>query len=100
MPATVVNVYRTRHWDISIMRPSVYGNPFSHLLGTRAKYQVGTREESIQRYREWLMEDGQEWLRKRMLLELRSKVLGCCCSPLDCHGRVIAEFVNEFWGVQ
>lgn len=56
---TVVNKYHKKPYDIYIGRGSKWGNPFSHLPNTKAQFQVSTREEAIEKYREWIMEQPQ-----------------------------------------
>lgn len=79
-------------YDVYIGRPSRWGNPFSHKKGTLAKYQIDSREDAIQRYREWVV--GQPDLMKD-LYKLRGKVLGCWCKPSPCHGDVLAELADR-----
>ena len=71
-------------YDVYIGRPSKWGNPF--VIGKH-----GTRDEVIQRYREWLMSQPE------LLAEvktLKGKVLGCYCAPAACHGDFLAELAN------
>lgn len=82
-------------YDVYIGRPSKWGNPFSHKEGTLAKYRVFTREEAIQKYREWIMTQ-QHLLAD--LHELQGKRLGCWCKPLPCHGDVLVELVYKLKG--
>lgn len=79
---------------VYIGRGSPWGNPFTHLplAGTKAAYQVATREEAIEKYREWILK--QPALLKR-LGELKGKVLGCYCKPQSCHGDVLVELIEE-----
>ena len=72
-------------YDVYICRPSKWGNPF--VIGKH-----GTRDEVIQKYREWLM------LQPELLAEvktLKGKVLGCYCAPAACHGDVLLKLANE-----
>ena len=39
---------------IYIGRPSVLGNPFSHLKGTLAEYSVNSRDEAVDKYETWI----------------------------------------------
>jgi hypothetical protein len=87
----VVNQRREK-FDVYIGRPSVWGNPYSHLDGTLAQYRVKDRGEAIERFREWFL--GQPELVARARKELRGKVLGCWCKPAGCHGDVIAEIID------
>lgn len=78
------------HWkkepyDVYIGRPSIWGNPFE--IG-----KDGTRKEVIEKYRRWIKK--QPNLLKK-LPSLKDKVLGCWCSPKDCHGRILIELVNK-----
>jgi len=49
----VVHCKKDRY-DVYIGRPSKWGNPYSHLENTLADFQVNTREEAIEKYREWI----------------------------------------------
>lgn len=81
------------NYDVYIGRPSVWGNPFSHLDDTLANYKVESRSEAILKYREWLLT--QPRLLEKARKELRGKVLGCWCKPLPCHGDVLSEVAND-----
>lgn len=78
-------------YDVYIGRPSIWGNPFSHLDGTLAKFKVASREEAVAKFREWVQQQPELMAR---LPELRGKVLGCWCSPKACHGDVLAELAG------
>jgi hypothetical protein len=80
---TVINL-SVEDCDVYIGRPSIFGNPF--IIG-----KDGTREEVIQKYREWILTQPQI-LDK--LQELRGKKLGCWCSPKKCHGDVLVELIH------
>ena|SRR5579859_2329756 len=82
-------------YDVYIGRPSKWGNPFTHKDGTTAQIKVSSREEAVQKYREWLLQ--QENLLQD-LHELKGKVLGCWCKPLSCHGDILLELANEIIG--
>jgi len=79
-------------FDIYIGRPSKWGNRFTHKEGTAAQIIVASREIAVNRYREWLMK--QPELIETAKAELKGKILGCWCSPLDCHGDILAEVAN------
>lgn len=94
---TVVNIRKEKP-DVYIGRGSPYGNPYTHIpiKGTMASYQVKTRKESIEKYKEYfyrMIEEDPEFL--DMVLLLKDKKLGCFCKPLDCHGDIIAEFLDK-----
>jgi hypothetical protein len=72
-------------YDVYIGRPSKWGNPFK--IG-----KDGTREEVIEKYREYILSK-PELLKD--LSELKGKILGCWCKPKACHGDVLVELLNE-----
>ncbi|KKM18602.1 hypothetical protein LCGC14_1664070 [marine sediment metagenome] len=76
-----------------------WGNPFSHLPATSslAEFVVSSREESIVRYREWIMQrlKDEPALAEEMKRKLKGKVLGCFCKPKACHGDVLVEIVES-----
>lgn len=72
-------------YDIYIGRPSKWGNPFE--IG-----RDGTRYEVVEKYKEYIKTAFTE---EEIIKELKGKILGCWCSPLDCHGDVLAEIANK-----
>lgn len=90
MPTLVTNRRSGAPYDVYIGRPSKWGNPFSHTPSNFA-IKVATREEAIERYREWIQ---TQPALIAALRELRGKVLGCWCDPLPCHGHVLAELAD------
>lgn len=93
MTAKVVNIHSGEKYDIYIGRGSKWGNPFSHLKNSSAPYPVDTREDAIRAYENWLLE--QPELVAAAKKELKGKVLGCWCKPLDCHGDILLRIANE-----
>ena len=89
-------------FDVNIGRPSIWGNPYTHIADrdTLAEFIVGTRDEAISKYREYLI-NNEELMGK--LHELEGKTLGCWCVkdsndypiPYVCHGQVIIELLNQ-----
>lgn len=69
-----------------------FGNPFSHRAPSHAEFRVATREEAIERFEAWVLE--QPELLERIKRELNGKILGCWCVPLPCHGWVLARIAN------
>lgn len=97
----VVNKYKHTPTpnDLYIGRGSLLGNPYTHREGkTLAKYIVKTREESIERYKDYFY---NVLLKDEKVLELLntindSTILVCFCSPQPCHGNVIREwYINK-----
>jgi hypothetical protein len=79
-----------------------FGNPFTHKDGTQAKFKVATREEAVEKYREYAL-NNEEIMKS--LGELKGKILGCWCAgkdglttsdvPFRCHGQVLLELIEE-----
>lgn len=82
---TVVHCKKSKY-EVYIGRPSKWGNPFE--IG-----KDGTREEVVEKYRKWVVEQ-KDLLAD--LHELAGVTIACWCSPLPCHGDVLAELVQEF----
>jgi len=80
---TIVNL-KTDTYDIYIGRPSPWGNPF--VIG-----KDGTREEVIDKYRQYL-QSRPDLLEQ--LPTLRGNRLGCYCKPLPCHGDALVELLE------
>jgi hypothetical protein len=90
---TVVNIRDGGDYDVFIGRPGPWGNPYTHLTGTRAQHVVGTVEEAIELYRLWLRARlcaGEPGL-VEALAALQGQRLGCFCAPGPCHGDVLAS---------
>ncbi|BCM24347.1 DUF4326 domain-containing protein [Methyloradius palustris] len=85
----VVNRNLEEDFDLYIGRKSPWGNPF--IID-----KDGNREEVIAKYRthfyETILKDESK---RKALLSLKGKKLGCHCKPLACHGDVIAEYLNS-----
>ena len=96
MPTIVVNL-RREALDVYIGRAGkgqdgYFGNPYP--------LHRGPREAVLVRYRAYfnnrITTDAE--FRARVL-DLRGKRLGCFCKPRECHGDVIAEWVDSQPGV-
>lgn len=71
---------------VRIDRATVWGNPYH--IG-----KDGTREEVIRKYKK-LVESSPETL-EAIKKQLKDKKLACWCSPLACHGDILARIANE-----
>lgn len=73
--------------DVYIGRPSIFGNPYT--IG-----KDGDRKQVIEKYRSWFYNKlKNDWFHTKVL-ELKDKKLGCWCSPLECHGNVIIDYLE------
>ena len=87
---TVVNIKKTKRYDVYIGRGGPWGNPFDfRKLGI-------TRKECIELYKEWFY---KKLLTDRSFYDnvhtLKDKVLGCYCKPETCHGDIIVEYLEN-----
>jgi hypothetical protein len=110
MKTKVVHCMRDKY-DIYVGRGKgergKFGNPYTHKKepGTLAQYVVNTKEEAIDKYREYIL-SRPDLL--DALEELKGKILGCWCTqkgPIDhtnkpyvCHGQVLCELIAERFG--
>ena len=90
---TVVSIRKKRgqprfHCDVYCGRPSIYGNPF--LIG-----RDGDRKQVLEKYKKYFYEKIKDPYFLEKVLYLKGKVLGCYCSPLECHCDIIAEYLNN-----
>ena len=85
MTTTVIHKRDMRPGDVYIGRPSRWGNPF--VIGTD-----GDREEVIDKYRAWVVEQPHLLA---LIPTLKGKRLACFCAPQPCHGDVLAELAEE-----
>lgn len=108
MTTLKINVYNKNTFypesSIYIGRGSILGNPFSH-IPNKGKFPVDSREDAITAYHDWLKEKlenktfpyFEEFNRLSFLLKETGELnLVCYCTPLPCHGNVIAELLKEF----
>lgn len=77
---------------IYVGRPTIYGNPYSHIGQTAAKFFVPTRKEAIERYTSDIV---PELLAEGHIEKLRGKDLVCWCAPKSCHADVLLKLANE-----
>src|SRR5579872_5242311 len=96
----LINIHHKVPYTRYIGRGSDYGNPFSHLEGTKALYKVETRDEALTRYREWFESHCDI---KKAYDDLYGETLGCFCCPKDgfgdkllCHGQILIELIEEY----
>jgi hypothetical protein len=93
MPTLVVDIRSGAHYDVYIGRPSIWGNPYSHIPSRiDGVTYVASREEAVAQYRAWIKTQPRMLAR---LHELKGKRLGCHCSEyVPCHGHVLAELAD------
>ncbi len=100
---TVMNKRTYKGEGVYIGRPTILGNPFTHIKqGTLAKYVCASREEAIAKHKQYLKD---EWKKggaiKNELLKLAKQYketgemkLICWCAPLPCHGDYLADVIK------
>ena len=82
---------------VYVGRPSPWGNPYSHMEGTLAKYKVASRDEAVDAYERALLRkfERDPDAKRRLQEALRGKDLVCWCAPLRCHADVLLKYANE-----
>lgn len=95
----VVNI-RNEPCDVYVGRPSIWGNPFSHLNG-KGTMKVTDRAQAVRVFEEWLLgtpasvfEQKRRAEILRRIPELRGKRLGCWCHPEECHAEILAKMAD------
>jgi hypothetical protein len=89
----VVNIYKDKY-DVYIGRAGkgqdgYFGNPFK--IGPGA-----SRGSTLNRFRSYFFERLKKDSEFKVRIHaLKGKVLGCFCKPHDCHGDVIAHYLNN-----
>lgn len=81
----VVNLRSGERYDVSILRPSYFSNPY--------RVEVYGREQALMLYAQHLRDHPEIITRARE--ELNSKTLGCVCKPKACHGDVLIAFMER-----
>jgi hypothetical protein len=87
MNTNVVNIKKTKKYDVYIGRGSKWGNPFQ-------------MKNPSQEERNRVCEEYEAYFKTTDLIKdirgLRGKTLGCYCSPQRCHGDFLARLANEY----
>lgn len=84
---------RTKGWrmppdTVYVGRGSKWGNPF--VIG-----KDGTREQVIEKFKDWILWGDPEGMDREVKKELRGKDLACWCKPGQaCHADVLLEVAN------
>jgi hypothetical protein len=90
---TAVNL-NYEFYDVRVARPSIWGNPYTHLPYGKGQFKVKTREEAVYMFALYWYADAQKYLRRESLRLPSNSKLGCVCGPLACHAHVIAGYIN------
>jgi predicted NAD-dependent protein-ADP-ribosyltransferase YbiA (DUF1768 family) len=77
---------------VYIGRPTKWGNPFSHQAETSAKWKCQTRDEAVEKYADWVVQQPELM---KSLHELKGKDLVCWCAPKKCHGDILLKLANK-----
>lgn len=89
--------------DFYIGRPSIFGNPYTHLDKSIAKIKLDSRNDAISMYREYFYEqiktniDFIDEINKMLNCYKNNHVLYLCCwcHPKPCHGEIIKEYLEN-----
>lgn len=113
MAYSVVNIHHLKNKNeidnintIYIGRGSAYGNPYSHLARNKAVYRTASRQESVEKYRQWLYGNIHEEYCPEVRLQIlatllwlldnkRSVRFACYCAPKLCHGDVLVDLMRH-----
>ena len=94
----IVN-FKLEKCDIKITRTPKNEIPDPPLFGCFGNpYPVGTygREKCLELYRDYFYKRIEEDTAFReAVLSLKGKTLGCFCKPLECHGDIIKEWLDN-----
>ena len=97
MDIKVVNIKNYEDTDyIYIGRPSKYGNPFSSKESRITDNIVGSKEEALDKFRDYI--NNKPEIINELIEELKNNgvyKLGCWCVPSKCHGDILVEKINE-----
>ena len=87
MKTIVVNL-RKEKYDVYIGRGSIFGNPFR-------MYKESERKSVIEKYETYFIDKitNDEHFASAVY-DLKGKILGCYCKPLDCHGDIIVNYLE------
>lgn len=96
-PYTGPMVYNKYRHDVpenavNVMRPTKWGNPFTHMKRAKAPWRVASREEAVSAFEQWIVQRPE--LMDCIVEELGGKHLVCCCWPHACHANVLRKLAN------
>ena len=85
----VVNI--KDNYDVYVGRPSKWGNPYTHLEKSAAKFKVDSIEEAVKKYEEYLISNKELF---NSLFELKNKKIACWCKTKKCHAYILKKYVD------
>jgi hypothetical protein len=81
----VINIRSGERYDVSILRPSIFSNPF--------RVEVYGRDKCLMLYAQHLRDHPEIVERAREVLT--DKTIGCVCKPKACHGEILVAFMER-----
>jgi len=100
MPITIINIKSGAKYDTYIGRPGkgkdgYWGNP--HVIGyCKLCNRIHDREDSLKEYKIYFDKRIKEDIMfKTNIILLKGQTLGCFCKPQNCHGDIIADYLNN-----
>lgn len=88
---------------VYVGRPSPLGNPYTHVPSKYAEFKVATRDEAVEKYREWLQNALKHdrvvynafWHLVQFYRDFGQLTLACHCAPKRCHAEVLRDMILE-----
>lgn len=95
MPTNLVNLRQTKRFDAKIDRTTTFGNP--HPIGyCYICNRLHDRTDCILEYKKYFYNRIlTDKIFRDKVLALKGLVLACWCHPLECHGKVIIEYLEN-----
>lgn len=95
--------HTTTEKDIYIARPSIFGNPWSHLESSYpGAIKTETRKEAVDNYIQHFTQQYKNNAEFREIVDHLTELhkqgqdinLVCFCAPQECHGDIIKKFIE------
>jgi tRNA-dihydrouridine synthase len=89
--------------DIYIARPSIFGNPWSHMDSSYPDAKkTETRKEAIDNYLQYFLQQYKNNVEFQEIVDHLTELhkqgqdinLVCWCAPHECHGDIIKKFIE------
>lgn len=96
LPNKLVLTHDKHYTEFYVARPTIFGNPYSHLTETSAKFKVKTREEAVKNYVKFYLPTIFLQIKNiEYEFEKCNICLTCHCVPFYCHAIEIAKVIIQ-----